>query len=110
MQPLGDLRVRVPERDQPHHLALAVAEHRPVLGSLLTGDHQRAEPGVQVVASLHREPEGLQQLGRLGLLEDVAAGAGAQRLARVLGVLAHRQDRHGQVGVRQEALRQRGET
>ncbi len=64
---------------------------------------------MQVVAAGDGEAEGLQELGGLGLLEDVAAGAGAQRLAGVLGVLAHREDRDGERGVRDEALWQRGE-
>ena len=64
---------------------------------------------MQVVAAGDRQPEGLQQLGRLGLLEHVAARARAQRLAGVLGVLAHRQDRHRQRRMGDEALGQRRE-
>ena len=64
---------------------------------------------MQVVAAGDRQPEGLQQLRRLGLLQHVAARAGPQRLAGVLGVLAHRQDRDRERGVGDEALRQRRE-
>ena len=79
------------------------------LPGVLAGGHQGAEPRVQVVASRHGQPEGLQQLGRLGLLQDVAACAGPQRLAGVLGVLAHRQDRDRQGRVGDEAGGQRAE-
>ena len=68
--------------------------------AVLAGGHQRAESGVQVVAAGDRGAEGLQQLRRLGLLQHVAARTGTERLARVLGVLAHREDRHGQRGMR----------
>ena len=62
---------------------------------------------MQVVATGDGQAERLQQLGRLGLLEHVAARACAQRLARVLRVLAHRQDRDRERRVRDEAGRQR---
>ena len=109
MQLLGDLRVGVAERDQPHHLALALGQRGPLLRVLPAGRHQRAQPRVQVVAAGHREAERLQQLGGLGLLEHVAARPRPQRLAGVLGVLAHRQDRDRQRRMGDEALRQRGE-
>ncbi len=62
---------------------------------------------MQVVAARDRQPEGLQQLGRLGLLEHIAARSRSQRLAGVLGVLAHRQDRDRQRRMGDEAGRQR---
>jgi hypothetical protein len=62
---------------------------------------------VQVVAAGHRQAEGLQQLRGLGLLQHVAARARPQRLARVLGILAHRQDRHRERRVGDETGRQR---
>ncbi len=64
---------------------------------------------MQVVAAGDRHAERLQQLGRLGLLEHVAARARPQRLAGVLGVLAHREDRDRERRMGDEALGQRGE-
>ncbi len=64
---------------------------------------------MQVVAPRDGQAERLQQLRGLGLLEHVAAGPRAQRLARVLGVLAHRQDRHREGRMRDEARGQRPE-
>ena len=64
---------------------------------------------MQVVAAGDREAEGLQQLRRLGLLEHVAARPGPQRLAGVLGILAHRQDRDRERRVGDEAGGQRRE-
>ena len=64
---------------------------------------------MQICAAGDGEAERLQQFGGLGLLQDVAARAGAQRLARVLGVLAHRQDRDRHRRVRHEARGQGAE-
>ena len=77
---------------------------------LLPGRQLRTEAGVQIVAPCDGEPERLQQLCGLGLLEHIAARPGAQRLARILGILAHRQDRYRQRRMCHEARRQRRQT
>src|SRR6202034_3931041 len=109
MQLLGDLGVGEAQRDQAHNLALTLGKRDPLLVLALAGNHQRAKARGQVIASRHRQAESLQQLGRLVLLEHIAARAGTQSLARVLGVLAHREDRHRERRVRHEAGRQRRE-
>ena len=109
VQLLGDLGVGVPVGDQPDHLALALGQRDAVGGIVLAGGHQRAEPRVQIVAPRNRQAEGLEQLRRLGLLQHVAARPRPQRLAGVLGVLAHRQDRDRERRMSDEALWQRRE-
>ena len=106
LQLLGDLGIREAVRDQLDHLRLALAErHVIATATAAVGRRQhRPEPRVQVVSAVDRGPERLQQLGRLGLLQDVAPGTRAQRLAGVLGVLSHRQDRDRKRGMGDEHL------
>ena len=56
-----------------------------------------------------KDKKTLSALRELGLLQDVAAGARAERLARVLRVLPHREDRYREGRMGHEALRQRRE-
>ena len=109
MQLLGDLRVRVAVGDQSHHLLLALGQRDAVGRVLLPGRHQRPEARVQVVAARDGDAKRLQELGRIGLLEHVAARARTERLARVLGVLTHREDRDRERRMSDEAGGQRGE-
>ena len=101
---LGDLGVRVAERDQPQDLDLALGEvvRRP-RGLGRRGGECSAEPRVEVGAALGHPPHGVDELVVGGLLEHVAGGAGAQRPARELRVLLHREDHDVRVGARPPA-------
>ena len=55
----------------------------------------RAQRGVEVDPSACGGPDGRDELGAGGLLEDVGASARLQRLARERGVALHGQDHHG---------------
>ena len=91
----------MPEREQAHHLALAVRERvgflaRPRLG--LGGDEPRAERRVDVAPAGGDLAHGRDDLGVRRLLQDVARRAGGERLAHVARVVLHREDEHLRVG------------
>ncbi len=107
VEALRDLGVREAFGDQVDDRALALAELHHL--TCVTAGERGAEPRVDVTTAFHRDREGAQHFRRVGLLQDIAAHARANRLTGVLGVLAHRDHRDRQLRVRDEAARQRTE-
>ncbi len=106
---LRDLLVRVPEREQPQDLTLAVRE-RVLVGALLgvgVGREQsRAELGAHVAAALRHLTDGRDYLGVGGLLEHVPGRPGGERLANVARVVLHGEQEHLHVGALVDESRQ----
>src|SRR6478672_8902830 len=94
---LRDLLVRVTQCQEPQDLALAVGE-RVLFGApalvRFRLDEPGAELGVHVAPPAGHFPDRRDQLGVGGLLEDIAARAGLERLAHVARVMLHREDEY----------------
>ena len=92
---LGDLLVRVPEREQAQHFALAVRK-RILLGLPscvgVRGDQPRAELGVDVATATGNFANSRDDFDVGGLLEHVAARAGRECRTDVAWVVLHRED------------------
>jgi signal transduction histidine kinase len=89
---LGDLGVRVAQRDEPQDgdLALGQVVGRPG-GRRRLGDHPRAELRVEVRLALRGGADRLDELVVGRLLEHVGLRPGLQRLAREARLVLHRQ-------------------
>src|SRR4051812_42055364 len=89
------------EREQAQDLALAVGQRIRLGRGLLRrlgGDEPGAERRMDVAAAARHLADRRDDLLVRGLLEDVAARAGPERLADVAGIVLHRQDEHLRVG------------
>src|SRR4249919_3774171 len=101
VEQLGDLLVRVAEREQPQHFSLTFGKW---VGSLLVTlprlrlEKPRAEGRVQLLLTARDLPHRLHDLGVRSLLEHVAARALREGLAHVARVVLHREDEHLRVG------------
>ena len=105
---LRDLLVRVPEREQAQHLALALRERillraPPLLG--VGGEEPRAEAGMHVPLARRDRADRADDLGVGGLLQHVAARTRVERLAHVARVVLHREHEHLRVGHRLQQRR-----
>ena len=95
----ADLGVRVAQRDQPQHLDLALGEVvRGARGLRRRGGERSAQPRVEVGAAFGHPAHRVDELVVGGLLEHVSGGARAQRAARELRVLLHREDHDVRIG------------
>jgi hypothetical protein len=95
----GDLLVGQPVADQGQDLALAVAE--PVLGGLLgaAGEQGPGDLGPGGGTGRRRPRGPLEEVGRVGVLERVADGAGVDGVQHLALVAEGGQDDHPEVGV-----------
>jgi len=99
-QPGGDFVVGQALGGQRHHLALPVgqacqrdaARRGPFGAAGDVGDQPAGHAGRQQRVAAGHHPDGLDQLGRLGVLDQETAGPGAQRLVDVLVGLEGGQD------------------
>ena len=108
----GDLGVGEPGRQQAEHLALAVGQRREVLGDAGDGGRQAAADLVeQLAGDGGREdgvaggdgPHGGDDLGGRGVLQQEAAGPGAEGVDDVLVEAERRQDQDPLAGRRRVA-------
>src|SRR6185437_2066286 len=89
-----DLLIRVPEREQPQHLTLAIGERilfGPARLGGLGGDEARPERGMDVAAAARHLADRRYDLRVGGLLQDVTARPGGESLPDVLRVVLHRE-------------------
>src|SRR5262249_26771707 len=94
---LRDLLVRVPEREQAHHLALAVGERVGLLAGLrfcLGRDQARSQRRVHVVLAAGDLVDGADDLRVDGLLEDVPGRSRGECLVDVPRIVLHREHEH----------------
>ena len=105
----GDLVVAQPAGDQGHDLALAVGELLERVGDLAVGwpghvlaDQPAGDRRRQESVPPGGDPDRVQQVGRLDVLDEEPAGAGAQRVEDMLVEAVVGEDDH--VHPRQAAL------
>jgi hypothetical protein len=93
--------VRVAEREQAQDGSLAIGQ-RVGFGALaflgIDGDHARAETRMNVATACGDFADGSDDVGVGCFFEDVAGGAGSERLAHVAGVVLHREHEHLRLG------------
>ena len=112
-EPLGDVGVAEAKRDEPHDLAFAWSQLVEQIGARQLrvwdgcelGDQPTREAWRQHRVAAGEELDRPDELGRFGVLEDQAAGAGAQRGKDALVLFGGGQQHHRDARVGEHANR-----
>ena len=103
VEALGDVAVRVPERQELQHLDLARGERLGLAVALLRGRELLGQGDDELRVDHHvaagDQPHGLDQVLGVASLQDVAAGPAADRLDDELAVVVGGEHDHADLGV-----------